>query len=71
MTIVQQVAQSLSNGIIPEAERFQVVTILFSDVPSFSRIVGSVKPTTVWYCFRFSNVRYDTSLYLFFSVGGV
>ena len=43
----QQVAECLSDGHIPEAQQFQSVTILFSDVPAFPRIVGSVKPTKV------------------------
>ncbi|EGD80019.1 soluble guanylate cyclase [Salpingoeca rosetta] len=43
----KQVAQCLSDGQIPEAERYQSVTILFSDVPAFPRIVGSVKPAKV------------------------
>eukprot|EP00049_Salpingoeca_infusionum_P008679 m.143243 g.143243 ORF g.143243 m.143243 type:complete len:953 (-) comp14085_c0_seq3:237-3095(-) len=43
----EEVAISLSVGKIPEAKHFSHVTILFSDVPSFEKIVGSVRPTQV------------------------
>eukprot|EP00043_Microstomoeca_roanoka_P010936 m.103362 g.103362 ORF g.103362 m.103362 type:complete len:841 (-) comp15041_c0_seq1:85-2607(-) len=55
----KQVAQSLSEGHIPPAERFQAVTILFSDVPAFARIVGSVKPAKVMHFLNDLFSRFD------------
>eukprot|EP00049_Salpingoeca_infusionum_P000048 m.36766 g.36766 ORF g.36766 m.36766 type:complete len:1076 (+) comp10036_c0_seq1:827-4054(+) len=43
----EEVAVALASGDIPEAQRFSSVSVLFSDIPAFEKIVGSVRPTQV------------------------
>eukprot|EP00049_Salpingoeca_infusionum_P013353 m.248979 g.248979 ORF g.248979 m.248979 type:complete len:968 (+) comp15425_c0_seq2:198-3101(+) len=43
----KEVAVALEAGENPEAKRFAHVSILFSDIPTFEKIVGSVRPSQV------------------------
>eukprot|EP00045_Choanoeca_perplexa_P006489 m.55473 g.55473 ORF g.55473 m.55473 type:complete len:336 (-) comp13653_c0_seq5:497-1504(-) len=46
-TLVQAIAESLSTGVTPEAERYDRVSILFSDIVGFTKISSSVPPCEV------------------------